>query len=40
MARLTRLEMETVIIYNDAEDTAMVSTTSPTTRSSWWRLTQ
>lgn len=32
MARLTRLEMETVIIYNDAEDTAMVSTTSPTTK--------
>lgn len=32
MARLTRLEMETVIIYNDAEDTAMVRTTSPTTK--------
>lgn len=32
MVKLTRLEMETVIIYNDAEDTAMVSTTSPTTK--------
>ena len=32
MAKLKRLGMETVIIYSNAEETAMVSTNSPTTK--------
>ena len=38
MARLTRLEMATMITYNDAEDTAIVCTTSPTTKRKMARL--